>query len=118
MKIRINERSVRLRLLRSEVERFRTTGRVDAVIRFAGGRALAYRLARGDVPAADVRFTGEAIEVTVPAPEAEAWTDTSQVGIYHKPGEIEIMVEKDFRRTSAPSPDDDDRYPNPRAARA
>src|SRR5512133_2731163 len=117
MKIRMNDRSVRLRLLRSEVERFGATGSVATSIRFANGRDLHYRLLRGESAAAAVSFTGDAIEVVVPAREAAAWTGGPLVGIYGKSGSIEIIVEKDFRRTSAPSPDDDDRYPNPRATR-
>lgn len=117
MKIRMNDKSVRLRLLRSEVERFGATGSVAASIEFANGRALRYRLARGESGDTAVSFTEDAIEVIVPAREAAAWAEGPQVGIYGKSGSIEIIVEKDFRRTSAPSPDDDDRYPNPRAAK-
>ena len=117
MKLRMNDKSVRLRLLRSEVERFRATGNVTAAIAFPDGRALQYRLTAGNVAQPVARFTGDSIEVVVPAADAEAWAAGPKVGIYGKAGALDVLVEKDFRRTSAPSPDDDDRYPNPRAAR-
>jgi len=53
----------------------------------------------------------------LPAGEGNLWSSGSQVGVYGKSDGIEILVEKDFRRTSAPSPDDNDRYPNPRSMR-
>jgi hypothetical protein len=116
MKIRMNERSVRLRLLRSEVARFRSTGEVTASIQFPG-RELRYRLRRGECAQPTVSFAGDALDVVVPAGEGDVWSTGSQVGIYGKSDGIDILVEKDFRRTSAPSPDDDDRYPNPRSSR-
>jgi hypothetical protein len=117
MKIRMNETSIRLRLLRSEVERFRSIGEVGASIQFPG-RALRYRLRRAEVAQPAVSFIGDTLDVVVPAAEGDLWSTGAQVGIYGKSCGLDILVEKDFRRTSAPSPDDEDRYPNPRAARA
>jgi hypothetical protein len=117
MKLRINDRSVRLRLLRSEVERLGATGEVRAAIRFPNGTSLQYRLAASEVTAPDVRFTGDTLDVLVPTGEAAAWTGGTQVGIYGSAGGLDVIVEKDFRRSSAASPDDEDRYPNPRALR-
>jgi hypothetical protein len=116
MKIRMNEKSVRLRLLRSEVARFHSTGEVAAFIQFPG-RALRYRLCRGECARPTVSFIGDTLEVVLPAGESKLWSSGSQVGVYGKSDGIDILVEKDFRRTSAPSPDDDDRYPNPRSVR-
>jgi hypothetical protein len=117
MKLRMNDKSVRLRLLRSEVERFRVSGEVTAAIQFPNGKALQYRLVAGQISEPDVRFTGDALAVVVPAAAAAAWTGGAQVGIYGSAGGLDVLVEKDFRRTSAASADDDDRYPNPRATR-
>jgi hypothetical protein len=112
----MNETSIRLRLRRSEVELFRSVGEVAAAIPFPE-RLLRYRLRRGDVLQPSVSFCNDSLEVVVPAVESDDWTNGPKVGIYGKSGGLDILVEKDFRRTSAPSPDDDDRYPNPRAAR-
>jgi len=114
MKIRMNETSIRLRLRRSEVERFRSTGEVAASIALPE-RSLTYCLRRGGVSQPAVSFRENTIEVVVPGDESAAWAAGPQVGIYGKAGGLDILVEKDFRRTSAASPDDDDRYPNPRS---
>ncbi len=116
MKLRMNENSVRLRLRRSDVDRFRSTGSVSAEMRFPDGRALIYRLAGSADGELTVSFVGDVLEVRVPSADGEAWSSGNTVGIYGNSGGIEILVEKDFRRTSLPSPDDADRYPNPRAA--
>lgn len=118
MKLRMNDRSVRLRLLRSEVERFHATGAVESAIQFPNGRALRYRLNMGEVAEPVVTFTGDMLDIAVPRAEGESWSGGTAVGMYGKSASLDILVEKDFRRTSAPSPDDDDRYPNPRAAQA
>lgn len=91
-------------------------GEVAASIPFPD-RSLMYRLRRGEVSQPSASFSNETLEVVVPAAESDKWTAGPQVGIYGKSGGLDILVEKDFRRTSAPSPDDDDRYPNPRAAK-
>ena len=115
MKIRMNETSLRLRLRRSDVERFRSEGEVAASISFPD-RSLQYRLRRGEVSQPTASFCDDTLDVIVPAVESDVWTSGAQVGIYGKAGGLDILVEKDFRRTSAPSADDDDRYPNPRGA--
>jgi hypothetical protein len=117
MKIRMTEASIRLRLRRSEVERFRSVGEVAASIPLPE-RTLHYRLRRGEVAQPTVSFRSDTLEVVVPAVEGDDWASGPKVGIYGKSGGLDILVEKDFRRTSAPSPDDDDRYPNPRAAKS
>ncbi len=116
MKLRLHDASVRLRLRRSEVEQFRSAGAISAVIRFPAGGALTYRLVSGSGPAITASFSANLLDVQVPTAAAEAWCSGDQVGIYGHAGDVEILVEKDFRRTAMPSPDDADRYPNPRAA--
>ena len=118
MKLRMNEDSVRLRLRRSEVDQFRKTGSVSAAMRFPNGRALTYRLAASGIGEITVSFVEDVLEVLVPAGEGEVWSGGNAVGMYGSSCGIEILVEKDFRRTSMPSPDDADRYPNPRATAA
>jgi hypothetical protein len=112
----MNESSIRLRVRRSEVERFARESEIESVTVFPGGRVLRVRLSVGDVPQSAVSFDGELLEVRMPPSDSARWTTAGEVGIYAKHGPMEILIEKDFRRTSQPSPDDDDRYPNPRAA--
>lgn len=115
MKLRLNESSVRLRFRRSEVEQFAREASIESATLFPDGRALRVRLLAGDVQGPIVSFTGNTIEVTVPSAAAAEWTTSGQVGIFGRHGSLEILIEKDFRRTSLPSPDDEDRYPNPRS---
>jgi hypothetical protein len=84
-------------------------------MRFPDGRALSYRLAGSTSGELTVSLVGDVLEVLVPSADGETWSSGDTVGIYGSSGGIEILVEKDFRRTSLPSPDDADRYPNPRA---
>jgi hypothetical protein len=58
-----------------------------------------------------VRFTGDWLEVLVPAAPVEEWAGGNIVGIDGDSGSLDILVEKDFRPTSASSPNDDERYP-------
>ncbi|HBY58948.1 MAG TPA: hypothetical protein DEH78_03955 [Solibacterales bacterium] len=118
MKLRLTERSVRLRVRRSEVELFSKTGCVSETLVFPGGAALTYRLTAAPVIETSVAFGGGVVEILVPAAQAAGWAASQQVGIYGQHRDVEICVEKDFRRTSLPSPDDGDRYPNPRASGA
>jgi hypothetical protein len=117
MKLRMNEGSLRLRLRRSEVEAFAASGVVSSEVRFPDGRTLAWRLIAAPAPEIAVAYADDRIEVKVPAALAKAWAEGDAVGLHRRSEGVEVLIEKDFRRTSMPSPDDHDRYPNPRAAR-
>jgi len=116
MKLRLNEKSIRFRVRRSEVAVFSEASAISTAAPFPGGRELVFRLSAASVDKLSVSFEDDSIEVRVPSAAAEQWCNSDEVGIYGQDGTLEIMVEKDFRRTSAPSPDDEDRYPNPRAS--
>ena len=115
MKLRINDHSVRLRVRRSEVKAFADTGSAWSTLNMPGGRSLTFGIASALVDQLTVDGTGDRVEVLIPLAQAELWSSSDQVGIYGRHESVDILVEKDFRRTSAPSPDDDDRYPNPRS---
>lgn len=117
MKMRLNDNSVRLRCRRSEVAEFGSMGRVESVTLFPGGREFRVILVAGEVDGPEVTFEGDRLTITLPAATGAGWASGDAVGIYGQDGPLEILVEKDFRRTSLPSPDDADRYPNPRAIR-
>jgi hypothetical protein len=117
MKLRMNEGSLRLRLRRSEVEAFGASGVVSSAVRFPDGRTLAWRLIAAPAAEIAVAYAEDCIEVKVPAALAKAWAEGNEVGLHGRCDGVEVLIEKDFRRTSTPSPDDHDRYPNPRAAR-
>ena len=115
MKLRTDGTSIRLRIRRSEVASFAESGRVASRIVFPDG-CLEYSLEAAGVPAAAVSFREGAIRIVVPRAAAGQWTASDDVGIYGVHNHIAIVIEKDFRRTSQSSPDDHDRYPNPRAS--
>ncbi len=107
MKLRLEEKSLRLRLSEAEVRQFAATGRVVYTIAFgpATGQALTYALER--LPEADattavrVRYESGVLAVEVPAPVAHTWTDTENIGfqglvLVAEGQELRILVEKDL----------------------
>jgi hypothetical protein len=113
VKLRLTESSVRVRCAKSEVDTFAAQPAVETVTVFPDGRALRLVLSAGDKEALAVSFDGATIEIAVPRAMAIGWAGTGDVGIYGRDGGLDILIEKDFRRTSRSSPDDADRYPNP-----
>ena len=118
MKLRIKGNSIRLRLLRSEVERFSADGRISDVLQF-GASELRYSLVNSnDADAIRARFDGNDIAVDVPAAIAKDWAEGDAVGIEAEQpldeGSLSILVEKDFECIDRPDdPDRDDAFPNP-----
>ncbi|KIG12893.1 hypothetical protein DB30_00914 [Enhygromyxa salina] len=115
MKLRIRGDSLRLRLTRGEVQQLRATGRVSATTDF-GARTLEYALATAEVDAAQARFEGDCIEVTLPRTTANAWADTEQVGIEAEQGALRLLIEKDFQCLAPRAGEEDsDTFPHPNA---
>ncbi|WP_146157752.1 DUF7009 family protein [Enhygromyxa salina] len=115
MKLRIRGDSLRLRLTRGEVQQLRTTGRVSASTQF-GARTLEYVLCSADVDAAQARFEGDCIEVTLPRSLANTWADTEQVGIEAEQGVLRLLIEKDFQCLAPRAGEEDsDTFPHPDA---
>ena len=111
MKLRIKANSIRLRLLRSEVEQFAMAGQFSEEIEFGTDRSSYLRYSLVTSPAAE--------SITVPVAIANNWTSSDEVGIEcEQPigsGEsLKILVEKDFECIDRPDdPDRADAYPNP-----
>jgi hypothetical protein len=114
MKLRILDNSVRLRLLRSEVDEFARQGEVRAETRFSPTSVLRYSLEAGDVVEPQVSFENSSVRVVVPAALAKAWTSGGEVAIEGESGGISILIERDFQRTHVKTPLDHDLHPNPR----
>ena len=124
MKLRIRGNSIRLRLLRSEVERLAANDTVSEEIRFGTGtdQALRYSIATSDgVECVTAQFSDNQILILLPVSVALAWTTTDQVGIEaaQDVGEgcdISILIEKDFECVGRPDdPDRADAYAHPAA---
>ena len=122
MKLRIRDNSVRLRLMRGEVDALKRDGIVSARTEFPGGRTLSYRLESSPASIKPEAFLSAA-EITVRVPEtmALAWASTEQVSISGEQqlvdgDTLQILVEKDFA-CLAPrvGEDESDMYPHPKA---
>jgi hypothetical protein len=107
MKLRLEEKSLRLRLSDAEVAQFAQTGRVAYTIAFgpAPDQTLLYALEK--LPATDpatavqVCYAAGALVVEVPAALAQEWTDTEKNGfsaqiLVAEGRELRILVEKDL----------------------
>lgn len=122
MKLRIKSNSIRLRLLRSEVERFASAGQISEEIEFGTDRSSYLRYSLVTSPEADAvsaRFRGNEISIVVPVAIAKNWASSDEVGFESEQsigsGEsLKILVEKDFECVDRPDdPDRDDAFPNP-----
>jgi len=102
MKLRIKNSSIRLRLTKTEVNRFAESGSISAVTPFGGGRTLTYTLQSSDTAdAVTASFEDARISVNVPRAMAHHWASTDDVGIrvdQEAGGELlQILIEKDFQ---------------------
>ncbi len=116
MKLRVHGNSIRLRLRRSEVERFGQDGLLEESLTIGAGK-LGYKLVRTDVDSVQADFESGVVCIYLPAAEADAWVSGNEVGIYAKTSTVDVILEKEFRRTSQKSEFDEDLYPNPRAGK-
>ena len=108
MKLRLEEKSLRLRLSEAEIAQFAQTGRVAYTIVFGPGADQTLRYSLEKLPAAaaaaeavQVRYAAGALAVEVPAALAQEWTDTEKNGfsaqiIVAEGRELRILVEKDL----------------------
>ena len=123
MKMRIKGDSLRLRVLRSELERLLAGGRVEETIHFPGEpyTSLTYALeVAGGNRETSVSYRPGEIAVAIAAADARAWSHESQVGIYkeilHNGRAFSLAVEKDFACLDAAGEDQPDAFANPRHA--
>ena len=119
MKLRIKGNSIRLRLLKSEVEQFAADGRISDETSF-GANALRYTLAMSmDAESISGAFENNEIAVFIPEQAAKEWASNDKVGFeIEQPtganGSLTIIIEKDFVCIDRPDdPDREDAYPNP-----
>jgi hypothetical protein len=124
MKLRIKGNTLRLRLLRSEVERLEHAGVVTDEIRFGvdTDQALKYSVAASDgVDVVTAQFNDNQILILVPESDAIDWTTTERVGIEAMQDvgcdtELSILIEKDFECVGREDdPDKADSFPHPEA---
>ena len=121
MKLRIKGNSIRLRLLRSEVERFAGTGRISEETHFGpqGSPVLRYTLITDPtVTEISTSFQNNEILVAVPENLVHEWTSGDKVGLERVQqangnGGLSVLIEKDFVCLDRPDdPDRDDAFLN------
>jgi len=125
MKLRIRGNSLRLRLLRGEVEQFGKTGRVAETIQFGVSPAarLSYILeADGEAEQININFKDNQITVKIPAQAARNWVESDEVSLRsEQPIEngdaeniLKILIEKDFVCLDRKDdPDNSEAFPHP-----
>lgn len=134
MKLRIRGNSLRLRLLRGEVEQFGATGRVTETVRFGNAPAaqLSYVLEiNPEVCEITADFIDNKVTVSIPEKTARNWIETELVTLTSeqkieindsngagenasKTSVLKILIEKDFVCLDRKNdPDNLDAFPHP-----
>ena len=118
MKIRIKGNTVRIRLSKTEVEKFGNEGYLEEHTVFGNGSFI-YALRSGSVAEMTADIEGSKITMTIPDTMRTEWTSTEKVGYGHtistKNGSsLYLLLEKDFKCTD-PSVNEDqsDNYEHP-----
>ena len=124
MKLRLKDNSIRVRLLRSEVDALAGTGRIEAHTLLSPtdeGERLAYAIEHADRyrTISVSRVDGE-IRVTAPSREILEWAKSEQVGVYGEQvvfggASLTVAVEKDFACIDRSDADNSDTFKNPKA---
>lgn len=103
MKLRINRNSIRLRLNKTEVEKFANNERITDKLFFgiAPAEILSFTLEQNSVENIQGTFHDGEITVLVPTKIAEKWVTTDEVGfeteqVLNNGAILRILVEKDF----------------------
>ena len=124
MKLRIRDNSIRLRLMRGEVETLRDDGLVEASTSFPGGRAFRYAVESSPASVNPAAFYSDnAMIVRLPATTVLAWANSEQVSMTGEQAladgeKLKILVEKDFIcLTGRDDEDESDMFPHPEAGK-
>ena len=120
MKLRIHDNSIRLRLTRSEVARFASAGKLESAVEFGPSpdQRMRYALeSSAQVTGPQVRFGDQRLCILLPAATAKEWTGGDRVAVaghqdLKDERQLDILVEKEFRRLHG-AKFDPDLYPNP-----
>jgi hypothetical protein len=98
MKLRLDGRSVRLRLNAPEVAQVASEGSISTETVFPDGRVLSVRLEIANVDAVSATFEPNMILVRVPERAGREWSESAQTGIYADAGGLAVLIEKDRKR--------------------
>lgn len=114
MKLRIKSNSLRYRLTRTDVDRFKAEGYVEEQINFAG-RPFIYALQLTEGEHLTASYIDDKITLSMPHKMIDELSETDKVGFENYDGELHLLVEKDFVCLDEVAEDQSDNYPNPLA---
>ena len=118
MKIRLNKNTVRLRLNRSEVEKFGSEAQIEeSTALLPLGFVYALKSDNG-INALKIEFERNRITIYVPHVLGKEWVKTERVGIENwvdgfNGEKIQLLVEKDFKCLDHTAEDQSDNFENP-----
>jgi hypothetical protein len=107
-----------LRLNRSDVEQFRTSGVCAESLRFDSNSQLTYTLeTSSQLTAMEVQYVQDCIRVRLPPDMAEEWAGSDRISLsLNRAGGPSLLIEKDFQclhREETNSVEGADAFPNP-----
>lgn len=121
MKWRIDNSSIRIRLSQTEVAELFEKGILVEKLIFPNNTVLVYEICCDDTaPSITAGYLDDMIVVRIPEKEIKQWGSSKQVSIsgqadLENGGKLSILVEKDFKKITRKSSENDrDLYPNPR----
>ena len=120
MKLRIKGNSIRIRLTKSEVDYFGSTGYLEEKTEF-GNSELVYALqTKANISEISTNFEGKTITVSIPENLKKEWVESDRIGIENKLDigmgkQLFLLIEKDFVCLDNTLEDQSDNYPNPNA---
>ena len=119
MKLRIKGNTLRLRVSRSELERFLAQNRIEETTHFSPLPEAKLTYALESSPAAtSVRYSPQEVAIVLSTDAVKRWADEGEVGVYDRidigpAGILEIAVEKDFACLDRSDEDNRDTFANP-----
>lgn len=114
MKLRIKGNDIRYRLTRTDVDRFAAEGRLEETINFAG-QPLLYVLQETAGEKLSVTYENNMITLYMPVDWKNEWAHSEKIGYSNAYGELNLLIEKDFKCLDDVAEDQSDNYPNPLA---
>lgn len=114
MKLRLRANTIRLRLIKSEVERLSAGETIIETL--PTPRPFHYRVEPLPVTDLSADFSGDTLTIAVPEDWARGWALSDEVGRGTTSAGIDILIEKDWSCTVPRFAEDNDgTYPNPSA---
>ena len=115
MKLRCTRNSIRLRLKKSDLQKLTERHAVSERVELPDGGHFGFSLTVLDEVHSRVKWVESELKVFVSREEAEAWADTSRVGLeFREPLEgdekLHLLIEKDFPCTDRPGEDKADYF--------